>query len=316
MTKVKYSKELLEESVKDCYSIAELCRRIGLKPVGSNYETVKKKLSEFEVDYSHFKGQTWNKGLKGDERNALIPLSDILNKNTNYKSFSLKTRLIKAGLKEDKCEVCGLEGGDVVLELHHINGDHYDNRLENLQVLCPNCHSKTDNFRGRNSKRSEEAPHLYVKKDKPICICLNCGKEFISDRYDRERKFCSIECYRNYGAKNSLQNSQLNITEVLTKENILKVLDDYKDVTNLGKHFGVSSTTMRKYLKKYELFDDFRLKYDFNAKKVRQFDLEGNAIKDWPSIADAEETLNIKSISRAANNEKRSAGGYIWRYID
>ena len=73
---------------------------------------------------------------------------------------------------------------------------------------------------------------------------------------------------------------------------------------------------MRKYLKKYELFDEFRLKYDFNAKKVRQFDLEGNVIKDWPSIADAEKTLNIKSISRAANNEKRSAGGYIWRYID
>lgn len=61
MRKVNYTKELLEEKVKDCYSFAELCRRLGLKPEGSNPKTVRKKMDEFGVDYSHFTGQGWNK---------------------------------------------------------------------------------------------------------------------------------------------------------------------------------------------------------------------------------------------------------------
>ncbi|MGH2920060.1 MAG: HNH endonuclease signature motif containing protein [Solirubrobacteraceae bacterium] len=60
---------------------------------------------------------------------------------------------MKAGLKEERCESCGLaewRGQSLRVTLHHINGDGYDNRLENLAFLCPNCHSQTPNFSGRN----------------------------------------------------------------------------------------------------------------------------------------------------------------------
>lgn len=60
MTRIKHTKELLEENVKDCYSFAELCRRLGLKPMGSNPKTLRKKMNEFGVDYSHFTGCNWN----------------------------------------------------------------------------------------------------------------------------------------------------------------------------------------------------------------------------------------------------------------
>lgn len=76
---------------------------------------------------------------------AYNKLENILKENTNFKSDTLKYRLVKEGLKQWKCEKCGnegvWEGKELVLELHHINGNHYDNRLENLQILCPNCHS-------------------------------------------------------------------------------------------------------------------------------------------------------------------------------
>jgi 5-methylcytosine-specific restriction endonuclease McrA len=71
----------------------------------------------------------------------------------------LKRRLIKLGLKADRCEICGISawrGAPLSLALHHVNGDGRDNRLENLQLLCPNCHSQTDNFAGRNVRRNTD----------------------------------------------------------------------------------------------------------------------------------------------------------------
>jgi len=151
MKKVNYTKELLEENVKDCYSFAELCRRLGLKPEGSNPKTLRKKMDEFDVDYSHFTGQRWNTNpnnpvYKGKYLPNLCEHSSLSTANT-------KAMLYRLGLKENKCEVCGLSewlGKPIQCELHHINGDSTDNRIENLQILCPNCHSQTDNFRGKN----------------------------------------------------------------------------------------------------------------------------------------------------------------------
>lgn len=152
--KVKYTKELLEENIKDCYSFAELARRLGLKPEGSNPKTLKKKLNEFNVDYSHFTGQGWNKELKFKPKIAK-KLEDIMTKDSNYQSYKLLHRLISEGVKEWKCECCGLtkwNGRPIPLELHHIDGDRSNNTKENLQILCANCHSQTENFRGKKNR--------------------------------------------------------------------------------------------------------------------------------------------------------------------
>jgi DNA-binding transcriptional ArsR family regulator len=72
----------------------------------------------------------------------------------------LKGRLLKAGLKDNRCEICGIDswrGEPLSLALHHVNGDGLDNRLENLMLLCPNCHSQTENFSGRNRRRPPDA---------------------------------------------------------------------------------------------------------------------------------------------------------------
>ena len=68
-------------------------------------------------------------------------------------SAKLKAKLIQDGLKTEQCELCGIIewlGKKLPFELHHKNGNHFDNSLDNLQILCPNCHSQTDNFRSRN----------------------------------------------------------------------------------------------------------------------------------------------------------------------
>lgn len=98
----------------------------------------------------------WHEAVRAGKlkvRSSVIPIEELLVRGRNTGRHHLKRRLLKAGLKEERCEECGLEewrGKPLRITLHHVNGDGYDNRLENLQFLCPNCHSQTPNFAGRN----------------------------------------------------------------------------------------------------------------------------------------------------------------------
>ena len=305
--KIKYTKELMEDAVKNSFSYAEVCRKIGLKPVGSNYKTVKSKIALYNLDISHFTGQRWNRGKSNSEETSIHSLNDILQKGIIYSSDSLRKRLIKSELKKNECELCHISGEDISLELHHINGDHYDNRLENLQILCPNCHSKTPNFRNRNQSNITEARRIEIKRNHQT-ICENCGKEFYSDRIDKKRRFCCRECYLEYCQK--IKNETKNISKELLKE----LADKCSNITEIAEKLNISRTTVRKYLQEYDLYEKIKAKYDFHSKPVLQYDINNNLIKEWPSIVDAEQTLGIYKISECCSFKRRSTGGYIWRY--
>jgi 5-methylcytosine-specific restriction endonuclease McrA len=99
-----------------------------------------------------------NKPGKGIRKNSpAIPLFDIIHHNLHpqYQSFKLKRRLIQEGIKNCKCEHCGIEvwnGKPLVMELHHVDGNSKNHYIDNLRLLCPNCHSQTDTFRAKNKK--------------------------------------------------------------------------------------------------------------------------------------------------------------------
>jgi len=152
----KWSIENLKSAVKNSTSLAQVIKKLGLIPAGGNYSQIKKYVSEYKINTSHFKGKAWNKGLRGRYM-PHQPLSEILVINSNYQSYKLKMRLFKESIKKPKCEECGWakisKDGRLPLELDHINGNNRDNRVENLRILCPNCHSLKLTYRARNMKK-------------------------------------------------------------------------------------------------------------------------------------------------------------------
>lgn len=158
MSRRKWTDDQLKLAVSNNKSIAGVIRDLGLKPAGGNYNTVNQKIKELNLDISHFTGKGWNVGLKF-KPNKAKPLSEILVKDSNYQSYKLVKRLLSEEVKERKCECCNRttwNNNPIPIELHHINGDHHDNRIENLQILCPNCHAQTGSYRGKNIGKSTQ----------------------------------------------------------------------------------------------------------------------------------------------------------------
>lgn len=280
--KISQTDEKIAEVVKSNYSIAGCLRDLGLIAAGGNYRTLHRKIKELNLDTSHFTGKGWNTGERSKVCNPPKALKEILKERSPYSSWKLAKRLIKEGYKSHKCESCNNTewlGQPIKLELHHINGDHDDNRLENLQLLCPNCHAYTDNFRGKNQKRNksksaqEETPGVEsskfgeslpgnagvnaepspsnregvetrrkkpkASKPKEPKFCAFCGEELRNTKY----KYCSQECAH---------------AAVSKRPPMLELLEKFKELKSylqVGKYYGVSDTAVRKWVRLYKIED-------------------------------------------------------------
>lgn len=145
----KYAKEELEEIVKECLSWRQLISKLGLKECGGNYKTLEKKCKEFCIDTSHFTGKGWNKPGHESYGNSIDLEKRLALHDKKMSASKTKEILINHNMKKNCCEICGISewnGKPLTLQLHHVNGNPADDRIENLQILCPNCHSQTHNF--------------------------------------------------------------------------------------------------------------------------------------------------------------------------
>lgn len=151
----KYLKENLETIVEESDSNTEVIRKLGLQVTGGNYRHVTAYIRYYELNTSHFTGRGWNKGERYRPVCPAQPLEEILVEKSTYKNSSkLREKLQKANLLPKHCQECQIttwKDKPITLQLDHINGVHIDNRIENLRILCPNCHSQTETY--SNKKR-------------------------------------------------------------------------------------------------------------------------------------------------------------------
>lgn len=225
--KEKYKKENLKNIVSTSKTYSEVLKKIGLRSAGSNFVTLKKYIKKYELNIEHFDPEKVriDKLKKNTENNLKKDLKNYLVENSNYNRGHLKKRLYSEGLKKPKCELCGQgeiwRGKKMSLILDHINGVWNDNRLENLQIVCPNCNATLDTHCGKNLTKKVMSQQDIEKKE--------------------EEK------------KKNIYNSALKkrIVERPPYEELKKDVWN-NGYSSVGRKYGVSDNSIRKWIKYYE----------------------------------------------------------------
>lgn len=154
-----YSKDELQKMLDESTGYGEVLDKIGLGRKGRNPDTLKKVIAQYGLDETKLnenRSKKYAECALYTHQKVRKPLSEILKKNSLYQGYKLLLRLYEAGLKIPKCEVCGItewNGKPLSFQLHHKDGDITNNEFDNLEVRCPNCHSQTDNYAGKSTRK-------------------------------------------------------------------------------------------------------------------------------------------------------------------
>lgn len=219
----KCNVEELKTVVENSSTLSSVLKYFNLLNKGGNHKTLKKRLLYENIDYSHIKLGN-NSNLGRNFKKDKIPIEKILVENSTYQRGHLKKRIIESNLLDYKCESCGIENTwnnkPIVLQLEHKNGISNDNRIENLCFLCPNCHSQTNTYAGKN-----------LKSKKYFC---ECGNEIC-----KSSEKC-IKCEKSKRRK----------VKRPEKDELMKDIEEL-GYCGTGRKYGVSDNSIRKWLKNY-----------------------------------------------------------------
>jgi hypothetical protein len=158
-TDILESKEQILLWISENRSKAFICKQLKCKTY-----TLDLWLRKMKIEYNG------NRGLKGYKSSPTKKTAFEYANSSCAKSLTLKKKLINEGIKEDKCEKCGLtewQGMKIPTELHHKDGDHFNNDFDNLSVLCCNCHALTDDYCVRKHFDPKRPPKPRKSNRKP-----------------------------------------------------------------------------------------------------------------------------------------------------
>ena len=233
--RVRWTIDNLKEAVASSINIAQVFSKLNLKPSGPSYKAFHSDVEQHNIDTAHLLG----KGHMFGRNHTLIlatPLEEVQVEHSTYPTSRLRQRLLKEGILEAVCSICGIKdwmGNSLTLHLDHINGRHRDHRSENLRLLCPNCHSQTENYCSRNRQLSTDILEAYG-------IDRNLGGA-------EQRKQLRLAIQLNPKKKNCGRPHKIPHP---TKDELQKLLWEMP-TTHIAKQFGVSDKAVEKWSKIY-----------------------------------------------------------------
>jgi len=219
--------------IKNSNSLSEVLKKIGLSSNGGGSRSViNKRIKILNIDCSDLKFKIAQKRRENFKSIHEKTLEDIFSGKCEYISTnSLRKRLVREGVLEYKCSLCDISewnGNKISLQLDHIDGDRKNNSLENLRILCPNCHSQTKTYAGKRNNK--------YKTTNQYGICKKCGKKILLNS-----KLC-VTC-------NGIEKRKVIHP---SKEELQKII--WEIPTSLLKvKFGVSDVAIAKWCKQYNI---------------------------------------------------------------
>lgn len=225
--KKKYTDEQLIEAVKTCMNLQETLNKLNL--IGGHCR-IKQKIIDLKLDTSH-----WRNYIGTPIARKIKPVDELLKQNTYIPTSNLKKRLLANNYFNYECSICNISEWNnryLSLQLDHINGIKTDNRFENLRLLCPNCHSQTETFCGKNTKgikRKKEEDYVRYP-------CVKCNRLLM--QYTNKLKMCNDCRQTEYVGKLdltqlSLLQTDCNQPNVILKEVCKKYNISYTTFMNL-----------------------------------------------------------------------------------
>lgn len=216
----------VKDAVSNSVSFSEVLRKLGIPIQGNNSYTLRSLLDKYNISYSHFTGRA-----RYYKKTNSVDIEEYTSNKRPIKTSDLKSKLFKLGIKQNKCEICGISewnGLPLTCQIHHKDGNNKNNNIDNIQILCPNCHSQTENYRKDLVERYNKAEKRY---------CKICGREIT-----RNASMCS-NCMHLHRRK----------VERPEKEQLLEDWKEFRNIIKISIKYGVSDNCIRKWLKDYNL---------------------------------------------------------------
>jgi hypothetical protein len=233
----RFTEDEARAAVAASQTYAEALRRLGLRAAGGNHATIKRYVVLWAIPTDHFDPAAVRRATLERARRRR-PLDEVLVEHSTYSRSSLKHRLYAAGLKQRRCELCGQDetwrGRRMSLILDHVNGVGDDNRLENLQIVCPNCAATLDTHCGKQNRRER--------------VCPRCDRGFYPER--PRQRYCSQSCGVHAPPKPGPRPRLRKVARPPYAQLVREV--HAMGFSAVGRRYGVSDNAVRKWVRQYE----------------------------------------------------------------